>query len=167
MTEPMQDTTNTEAKASEPPWPPKIAYHQISPDAVRPLWALEEYVRNSGLEPGLIELVKLRVAQINGCAYCIDMHTKDARAGGETEQQLYALAVWQETPFYSQRERAALAVTQVSRSHVPDPLYELARKHFDQKQLVDLTMAVVAINSWNRLAISFRAVPGTYQPGKR
>ena len=166
----MKDTINAEAETSGPHMEPRIVYHQASPKAVRPLWDLEEYVRNCGLEPGLIELVKLSASQINGCAYCIDMHTKDARARGETEQRLYAVGVWAETPFYSDRERAALAwteaVTQVSSSHVPDSLYEWVSQHFNQKELVDLTMAVIAINSWNRLAISFRAVPGTYQPGK-
>lgn len=163
----MKETPTTE---TSPPAQPRIAYHQTSPNAVHPLWELEKYVKNCGLEPGLIELVKLRASQINGCAYCIDMHTKDARAQGETEQRLYAVGVWAETPFYSERERAALAwteaVTQVSSSHVPDSLYERVSKVFSQKELVDLTMAIIAINSWNRLAISFRAVPGTYQPAK-
>jgi AhpD family alkylhydroperoxidase len=115
-----------------------------------------------------LELVKLRASQINGCAYCIDMHTKDARVGGETEQRLYALSAWRETPFYSDRERAAIAwteaVTQVAEGHVPDEVYELARQHFTEKELVDLTLGIVAINGWNRLAISFRTVPGTYTP---
>lgn len=167
----MNEPIHTEAETAGPYTQPRIAYHEASPKAVRALRDLEEYVRNCGLEPGLVELVKLRASQINGCAYCIDMHTKDARARGETEQRLYALSVWAETPFYSERERAALAwaeaVTLVSSEHVPDSVYERATKHFDQKQLVDLTMAVIAINSWNRLAISFRAVPGSYQPGKR
>lgn len=166
----MKDTSNAEQGACGPHKQPRIAYHEASPQAVRPLRDLEEYVRNCGLEPGLIELVKLRASQINGCAYCIDMHTKDARARGESEQRLYAAAVWEETPFYNDRERAALAwteaVTEVSSSRVPDSVYELASKHFTEKELIDLTMAVIAINSWNRLAISFRAVPGTYQPGK-
>lgn len=133
--------------------------------------ALEKYVHNSGLEPSLIELVKLRASQINGCAYCIDMHTKDARAAGESEQRLYALSAWQETPFYSARERAALAwteaVTLVANEHVPDDVYEHVREQFGDKELVDLTLAVIAINGWNRLAISFRSVPGTYQPAQR
>lgn len=166
----MKETINNPAEAPGRHTQPRIAYHQASPRAVRPLADLEEYVRNCGLEPGLIELVKLRASQINGCAYCIDMHTKDARDRGETEQRLYALAVWEETSFYSARERAALAwteaVTQVASSRVPDPVYELVSKHFTEKEIIDLTMAIIAINSWNRLAISFRAVPGTYQPGK-
>ena len=129
---------------------------------------LEKYVRSSGLEQSLLELVKFRASQINGCAYCIDMHTKDARAHGESEQRLYALTAWRETPFYTDRERAALAwteaVTEVAQTHVPDDVYELARQHFSEKELVDLTLAIVAINGWNRLAISLRMVPGTYQP---
>ena len=133
--------------------------------------ALEKYVAQSGLERPLIELVKLRASQINGCAYCIDMHTKDARAAGESEQRLYALTAWRETPFYSERERAALAwteaVTLIADGHVPDEVYEQARTQFSEKELVDLTMAVIAINGWNRLAISFRTVPGTYQPTRR
>src|SRR5262249_43367705 len=129
---------------------------------------LERYIRQCGLEPSLLELVKLRASQINGCAYCVDMHTKDARARGETEQRLYAVVVWRETPFFTERERAALAwteaVTLVNRDQAPDEVYELAREHFTEKELVDLTMALIAINGWNRLAISFRAVAGTYQP---
>jgi AhpD family alkylhydroperoxidase len=130
--------------------------------------ALQSYVDACGLERPLLELVKTRASQINGCAYCIDMHTKDARAAGETEQRLYALNAWRETPFYTDRERAALAwaeaVTLVSQTHVPDDVYEEARRHFGEEELVNLTMAVIAINGWNRLAISFRTVPGTYQP---
>jgi len=147
---------------------PRIDYSRVAPGAPEAMRHLECYVRESGLEPGLLELVRLRASQINGCAYCIDMHTKDARAAGESEQRLYALDAWWETPFYTERERAALAwteaVTKVSEGHVPDEVYEQAREHFGEKELVDLTMAVVAINGWNRLAISMRAVPGTYQP---
>ncbi len=146
----------------------RIAYDKAAPEGVKAMWALENYVRYCGLEPALLELVKFRASQINGCAYCIDMHTKDARAHGETEQRLYALSAWCETPFFTERERAALAwteaVTEISHGHVPDEVYELARKYFGDKELVDLTLAVVAINGWNRLAISFRRVPGTYQP---
>jgi AhpD family alkylhydroperoxidase len=132
------------------------------------MYAVERYVRDCGLERGLLELVKLRASQINGCAYCVDMHTKDARAKGETEQRLYAVVVWREAPFFTERERAALAwaeaVTLVSQDQVPDNIFEIARKEFSDKELVDLTMAVIAINGWHRLAISFRAVAGTYQP---
>jgi AhpD family alkylhydroperoxidase len=130
------------------------------------MWGLERYVHNCVLEQSLLELVKFRASQINGCAYCIDMHTKDARAHGETEQRLYALSAWRETPYFTERERAALAwteaVTLVSATGVPDDVYEEARRHFDDGELVDLTFAIVAINGWNRLAVSFRKVPGTY-----
>ncbi|MCC6166929.1 MAG: carboxymuconolactone decarboxylase family protein [Caldilineaceae bacterium] len=150
---------------------PRLKYAEAAPGAMEAMSGLETYVRRSGLEPSLVELVKLRASQINGCAYCIDMHTKDARAAGETEQRLYALSAWEETPFYSARERAALAwteaVTRVADGHVPDAVYEQARAQFGEKELVNLTMAVIAINGWNRLAISFRSVPGTYQPTHR
>ena len=133
-----------------------------------PLMAgFERYVRQSDLERPLIELVKLRASLMNGCAYCVDMHTKVARSLGETEQRLYAVSLWRETPFYSERERAALAwteaVTLVSVDQVPDDVYEVARQHFTEKQLVDLTVAIAAINTWNRFAIAFRTVPGTFE----
>lgn len=145
--------------------------HALAPEAYAALLALESYLHRCGLEGSLIELVKLRASQINGCAYCIDMHTKDARAAGETEQRLYLLDAWRESPFYSPRERAALAwteaVTRVAESHVPDTAYEEARQHFAEKELVDLNWVVVAINAWNRLAIPFRSLPGNYQPASR
>jgi len=129
---------------------------------------LEAYVRQSGLENSLLELVRLRASQINGCGYCIDMHTKDARLAGETEQRLYLLSAWREAPFYTDRERAALAwteaVTRISPESVDDALYESVRRHFNEKELVDLTLAIIAINGWNRLAISFRTEPGSYKP---
>lgn len=129
---------------------------------------LESFVRQCGLEPTLLELVRMRASQINGCAYCLDMHSKDARAKGESEQRLYALNAWEETPFFSERERAALAwteaLTRIAETHAPDELYDRVRQHFSEKELVDLTLAIVAINGWNRLAISFRSVPGSYQP---
>lgn len=141
---------------------------QVAPEALGAMMKLEAYVRRCGLESSLLELVKTRASQINGCAFCLDMHTKDARAHGETEQRLYTLSAWRETPFFNDRERAALAwteaVTEVAQSHVPDDVYQQALQHFSEKELVDLTLAVVTINSWNRLAISFRQVPGTYQP---
>lgn len=147
---------------------PRINHANVAPEAIQAMWEVENYVRRCGLEPGLLELVKFRASQINGCAYCIDMHTKDARAHGESEQRLYALTAWREAPYYTERERAALAwteaVTEVSRTHVPDEVFDLVSQHFSEKELVDLTMAVVAINGWNRLAVSFRKVPGTYQP---
>lgn len=148
----------------------RLDYKNVSPDAVKAMWGLESYVRNCGLQHSLLELVKTRASQINGCAYCIDMHTKDARARGETEQRLFALSAWHEAPFFNERERAALAwteaITRIADTHAPDDVYELARKHFSEKELVDLTLALVAINGWNRLAISFRAEAGTYQPAK-
>lgn len=132
---------------------------------------LEECVHASGLERSLVELVDLRSSLINGCAYCADMHTKVARSHEETEQRLYTVSVWRETPFFSDRERAALAwtevVTQVSAEGISDSEYERARAQFTEKELVDLTLAIVAINGWNRLAIAFRTVPGTFQVGAR
>jgi AhpD family alkylhydroperoxidase len=149
----------------------RLDYVKAAPGAVKAMFGLQAYVAQSGLEPSLLELVKLRASQINGCAYCIDMHSKDARASGETEQRLYALDAWRETPFYSERERAALAwteaVTLVADGHVPDSVFDEVGKHFSDQELVNLTLAVVAINGWNRLAISFRTVPGTYEPGKK
>lgn len=146
----------------------RLDYNKAAPGALRAMYGLQKYVEESGLEQSLLELVKTRASQINGCAYCIDMHTKDARAHGETEQRLYALNAWRETPFYTERERAALAwteaVTLITQGHVPDEVFEQARAQFSDEELSNLTLAVVAINGWNRLAISFRAVPGTYQP---
>lgn len=146
----------------------RINYFGIAPDAMKGMLELEKYVANSGLERILYELVKTRASQINGCAYCLDMHTKDARKAGETEQRLYALSAWRETPFYTERERAALewteALTLISENDVPDALFESVRMYFDEKELVTLTMAIVAINGWNRLAVGFRTVPGTYEP---
>ncbi len=146
----------------------RLDYTKAAPEGYKAMLALELYARHSGLEPSLLELVKMRASQINGCAFCLDMHSKDARAGGETEQRLYALNAWRETPFFNERERAALAwteaVTCVSETHVPDETYESVRQHFSEKELVDLTLAIIAINGWNRLAISFRTVPGSYQP---
>ncbi len=148
----------------------RLDYSKVNPAASRAMYGLEQYIRNCGLEESLLELVKMRASQINGCAYCIDMHSKDARAAGETEQRLYALSAWRETPFFSDRERAALewteGVTLISESHVPDELYENVRKVFSEEELVNLTLAVVTINGWNRLAISFRSIPGSYQPAK-
>jgi AhpD family alkylhydroperoxidase len=146
---------------------PRLDFAKIAPGARTAMWHLEKYVRDSGLETPLLELVRVRASQMNGCAFCIDMHTQDARAEGETEQRLYALNAWRETPFFTDRERAALewteAVTGIAGSHVPDELFERARIHFGEAELVNLTMAIVAINGWNRLAISFRSVPGSYQ----
>jgi len=146
-------------------------YKAVAPKAYAALAGLEAYVRSASIEKPLIELVKTRASQINGCAYCLDMHTKDARAAGETEQRLYALAAWRETPFFSERERAALewteALTLVHVNHAPDALYERVRQFFGDKEIIDLTMAVIAINGWNRLAIAFQPEPGSYQPAQR
>jgi AhpD family alkylhydroperoxidase len=144
----------------------RIDYRQAAPGALGAMLGLERYVRESGLEHSLLELVKMRASQINGCAYCIDMHSKDALALGESAQRLLALSAWRETPFFTDRERAALAwteaVTLVHDGQVPDPVYEEARAHFAETELVNLTMAVIAINAWNRIAIPFRVVPGGY-----
>lgn len=148
----------------------RLNFYQVNSDAIKPLLALEKHLGTCGLEKPLLELVKLRASQINGCAYCIDMHTKDARAAGETEQRLYLLSAWREAPFYSDRERAALewteAVTLISASHVSDEIYERVHPYFSPEELLNLTMAVVAINGWNRLAISFRSEVGSYQARK-
>jgi len=147
---------------------PRIDYQsKAAAGATEALLRLEKYVRSSGLDHSLVHLVKIRASQINGCAYCIDMHTKDARAEGETEQRIYALSAWRETPFFTQRERAALdwteSLTLISQNDVPDELYERVRAQFSEEELINLTLAVVAINAWNRVAIPFRAVPGSYQ----
>ena len=145
---------------------PRIDPAAVAPDAYRAMAQLERYVRGSGLEPKLIHLVKLRASYINGCSYCVDMHTKEARHDGETEQRLYAIPVWHETPFFTERERAAMlwteTVTNVSQTNVPDDVYAQVRTQFSETELVNLTMAVVAINGWNRIAISFRSVPGSH-----
>jgi AhpD family alkylhydroperoxidase len=148
---------------------PRIDYHKMEASgAAKAMFGLEHFVRNCGLEHNLIGLVKMRAAQINRCAYCIDMHSKAARAAGETEQRLYALSAWRETPFFTNRERAALdwteEVTVISQNNVPDDLYNRMLQHFSDEELVNLSIAIVAINGWNRLAISFRSVPGIYQP---
>jgi len=136
-------------------------------DAQKSLYALEKYIANSGLDHKLIHLLKMRASQINGCAYCIDMHSKDSRALGESEQRLYELNAWREAPFYTDRERAALewteSLTLVSQTHVPDEVYESVKKHFNEKEIVDLSILVSLINVWNRLAISARTLPGTYK----
>src|SRR5690348_2802016 len=143
----------------------------VSPGVIHAILGLEREVRNGHLDGALLELVRMRASQINGCAYCLDMHSKDARANGETEQRLYGLNAWRETPYYTPKERAALewaeSLTFVSETHVPDEVYERVRKEFTPQELVDLTYAVAAINAWNRLAISARAVPGEYQPQKK
>jgi AhpD family alkylhydroperoxidase len=149
---------------------PRIDYLKSARGAYHAMLGIEHYLQQSGLEESLQNLIKLRVSQVNGCAYCIDMHWKDLRAAGESEQRLYGLDAWEESPYYTDRERAALAwaeaVTNIQDGHVPDPVFEHVKNFFNEKELADLTLAVTAINSWNRLSISARTVPGTYQPAK-
>ena len=147
----------------------RFDYETVAPAANEAMRGIERYVRASGLERSLIELVKIRASQLNGCAFCLDMHTKDARAAGESEQRIYVLSAWRDAPFYSERERAALAwteaLTRLAPDGVPNELYERARKVFNEVELVNLTMAVVAINGWNRLSVAFRSPePGSYTP---
>jgi AhpD family alkylhydroperoxidase len=146
---------------------PRFSYSRVAPGVTQAMRGLEQYLHHCGLEESLIHLIKLRASQINGCAYCIDMHWKDLRAIGENEQRLYSLDAWRECPYYSDRERAALAwteaVTLVADGNVPDAVYEEVRGQFSEKELADLTFAVATINAWNRLSIASRSVPGTYR----
>lgn len=148
---------------------PRIDFMSAGKGVMNAMLELANHVHKSGLDPKLIDFVNLRVSQMNGCAYCIDMHWKDLRAAGETEQRLYGLDAWRESPYYSDQERAALAwaeaVTQLGEGRVPDEVFEEAKRHFSDRELADLTLAVVAINGWNRLNIAFRTTPGNYQPG--
>ena len=148
----------------------RFDYAKVAPGAYHAMLGLEKYLHESGLEESLLHLIKLRASQINGCAYCLDMHWKDLKAIGEQDHRLYELDAWEEAPFYSDRERAALAwtdaVTRVADSRVSDDVYNEVRKQFNEKELADLTLAVATINAWNRLAISARTNPGTYQPAK-
>lgn len=141
-----------------------------APDAYKAMFGLEQYLRKCGLEESLLHMVKLRASQINGCAYCLDMHWKDLRAIGESEQRLYSLDAWRECPWYSERERAALewteALTLIANNHVPDGVYQRVSPHFSEKELSDLTLAITTINAWNRISIASRTPPGTYQPAK-
>jgi AhpD family alkylhydroperoxidase len=146
----------------------RIDYAQAFPEAIRAMGQMEASLRNSGLEKSLLDLVKLRASQLNGCAYCIDRHTKDARSGGEAEQRLYGLVAWRESPFFTARERAAMswteAITNIQEGHATQAAYDDARKEFDEAELVKLTFAITAINTWNRIAIAFRPAVGVYQP---
>lgn len=149
---------------------PRLDPRRAAPAAMQALLGLQTHVNQCGLEHGLLELVKYRASQLNGCAWCMDMHTKDARAAGETEQRLYLLSAWRECPFYNERERAALAwteaVTRLPESGVPDETFAAARTQFSEQELVELTMAIIAINGWNRINVAFCTVPGTYRaPG--
>jgi AhpD family alkylhydroperoxidase len=149
--------------------PARLNWSQLEPNGYKALAGIEKYVRECGLDKRLYELVKLRASQINQCAYCIDMHWKDLRAEGETEQRLYGLSAWCESDYYTEKERAAFewaeAVTVLTDGFVPDDVYDRARAHFSEKELVQLTMGVVAINCWNRLCVPFRTEAGKYQPG--
>ena len=146
----------------------RINYIHLSGNAFKSMMGLEEHLKQSSIEPGLKHILKLRASQINGCAYCIDMHWKDAKAAGETDIRLYGLDAWEESPYYNDRERAALAyvesVTKVAETHVPDAVFDKVRSHFSEQEVVDLTWLAAAINAWNRVAISMRAEPGKYQP---
>lgn len=148
---------------------PRIDSRRTPPKVRQHLLALEAHIHGSGLEHRLLHLVKTRASQINGCAQCLDMHTQDARADGESEQRLYTLSAWRETPFFNERERAALewteAVTLVAETHVPDEVYERVKQHFTEQELMDLTLAIALINTWNRLNVAFRTVPGNYRAG--
>jgi AhpD family alkylhydroperoxidase len=150
---------------------PRIDYSRVAPGALQTMLNMEKYLHQSGLETPLLDLVHLRASQINGCAYCIDMHWKDLRAQDESEQKLYGLDAWAESPYYTDRERAALewteAVTRLTDGHVPDPVYQAARRFFSEKDLADLTLCIVAINGWNRLNIAFRTPAGTYQAAEK
>ena len=149
----------------------RINPYKVAPKIYEGMMALQKVVNESGLEATLMELVKLRASQINGCAYCIDMHTKDARAAGETEQRVYLLDAWREAPFYSERERAALewteALTKITDGHAPDALYIRAKAQFSDEELANLSLAIATINTWNRLGIAFRVEPGSYKPAAR
>ncbi len=146
----------------------RLDYAQYAHEPLRSLYAIERYLHGSGIDSKLLHMLKLRASQINGCAFCIDMHWKDARAAGEMEQRLYGLDAWRESPYYTEKERAALewteSVTLVSETHVPEDVYARVRSQYSEKEIVDLTLAVGMINLWNRVAISFRAEPGKYQP---
>lgn len=148
----------------------RIEAAKVAPGAIKAMLGLVTYLQQSGLEENLLLLITLRASQMNGCAYCIDMHWKDLRAAGESEQRLYSLDAWRDGPFYTDRERAALewteAVTRVAETRVPDEVYEQVRRQFNEKEIADLTLAVATINAWNRLNVAFRTVPGSYQPAK-
>lgn len=148
--------------------PARMHYAKAAPGVMKAMNGLQTSIDDCGIEPALQELVKLRASQLNGCAYCVDMHSLDARAGGETEQRLYALPVWADTPFFSERERAALLWTEkltlISLDRVPDEVYEQVRPHFTDEELANLTLLIATINAWNRFGISFRDVPGNYKP---
>ncbi len=148
--------------------PPRLNFAKAFPEGVAAMFSLGKTINSSGLDPTIAELVKIRASQLNGCAFCLDMHTKDARAQGESEQRIYALSAWRETPFFTPRERAALAwteaLTNIQQGHASDSVYDEVRNEFDEAELVKLTFAITQINAWNRIAIAFRSEPGVYQP---
>ena len=147
---------------------PRMEHWKVAPGGFKAMNSLEAYLRDSGLDKALLHMVKLRASQINGCAYCIDVHWKDARAAGESEQRLYGLDAWREAGYYTDRERAAFewteALTNITDGHVPDAVYDTVRGHFSDKELADLTWAVAGINAWNRVSIAFRSEAGIYKP---
>ena len=147
---------------------PRINYAKVAPGVYDAMDALDQYLAGCGLEERLLHLVRLRASQLNGCAYCIDMHWKDLRAIGETEQRLYGLDAWRESPYYSERERAALewteSVTAIDRGHAADAVYDAVKPHFTERELADLTMVLATINAWNRLSIAARLTAGNYRP---
>jgi AhpD family alkylhydroperoxidase len=149
----------------------RIDLQKIPPEAMRGMYQLEQYIHSSALDERIVHLVKMRASQVNGCAYCLDMHSKDARAIGETEQRLYLLDAWEEAPFYSEKERAALALTdamtKITEGHVPDEVWERAKSQFNEQELTALVITVTTINAWNRLAITTRVDVGGYQPKSR
>jgi AhpD family alkylhydroperoxidase len=146
---------------------PRLDYRTASPEGLKAMMQLQHVVHTSGLDAKMIELVKLRASQMNGCAFCIDMHSKDARSLGETEQRIYGLSAWKETNYYTEHERAALAwteaLTNIQDGHAPDEVYSYVSQHFNAKDLMNLTLAITTINAWNRIALGFRVVPGSYQ----
>ncbi len=146
----------------------RLDYSEVLPDGMKSIDSVDHYSSHGGIEAGLLDLIKLRASQINGCGYCVDMHSKDARSGGETEQRLYGLSIWRETPYYTSRERAALAMTEtvtlIADRRVPDKVFEDARRHFSDAEMVKLVHSITTINVWNRFAVTFEDVPGTYEP---
>src|SRR3954454_21648695 len=147
---------------------PRMEYWKVAPVAFKAMSSLEAYLHDCGLDKALLHMVKLRASQMNGCAYCIDMHWKDARAAGETEQRLYGLAAWREAPYYTDKERAALewteALTFIADGHAPDSVFDSVRSQLSEREIIDLTLAAAQINAWNRLAIATRMEPGSYRP---
>ena len=150
-----------------PTFQPRLDYQKASPEALKAMFQLEQTVRTSGLDLKLIDLIKIRASILNGCAFCIDMHTKEARAHGETEQRIYGLGAWAETPFFTDKERATLtwtdALTNIQQGHASDEAYNAVAQQFDEREIMNLTLAITTINAWNRIALGFRVVPGSYQ----